>query len=276
MGFQLPKCANELKKLKRMDKLFVFVVPLTPEKLRSSLRYDLMQVTVNALKAQQYDNWRALLIGEEEREEGQLTYLKSAKSWKNDKLDMAYDYIQKMDPKPDYLIRLDDDDVIHPEQLQIASELDFDVYGDQYHAFYDMISGKTSLQLRPWLPNTVIHKLEHAFTPTDPEGNPLFMNDHSKWHEYYRDKNVQHTKKDKPVYLRILSPSTVTANRGKDNVTATLEYDEHAYKKYLKGFGKWRNKSIEGVETAIDQLRDIRIRHYGEFPKPGLLEKLLG
>ena len=55
-------------------KQFLFVVPLTPTKLLTPLRRMLFQEFIRALNNQKYSNWQALLIGEEEKQEGNITY----------------------------------------------------------------------------------------------------------------------------------------------------------------------------------------------------------
>ncbi len=219
---------------------FLFITPLTPSSMMNEVRYKLHQAYLNALDSQLYSNWEVLLVGEEEKTEGKKTYLKCSGITKGDKIQLAYTYINSLPDKPEYLIRLDDDDIISPMILEKVRDIKFDCYADKYHSFYDLNSGLISQQKRDWLPNTVIHKMEHALQIYGEENKPLFTLDHSKyWHEYYRKKKVKWARKSHPVYLRILSETSITANRPGSN-----ESSEN-YKKYLSGFGRWKKKELK-------------------------------
>ena len=211
---------------------FLFITPLTPLSHRTQLRSELFQCYLQALNKQTHHNWQALLIGEEDKKEGNCIYIKTNSVTKQEKLMDAYEFILRMPEKPDFIIRLDDDDVISPHILEIACTKKFDCYADKHHLFYDITSAMTSRQKRNWLPNTIIHKAEHALAPFGPEGKPLFTHDHSKaWHVYYKGRKIKWASKRHPVYMRILSPTSISGK---------VDYTE--YSEYLKGFGKWRKK----------------------------------
>jgi hypothetical protein len=193
-----------------MAKSFLFITPLTPSRLLTPLRKLLFEEYLKALKAQSYSNWNALLIGEENRSDGKIQYVSVKAESKEIKLIFAKEYVITMDPKPDYIIRLDDDDLINPDLLSHISGIEFDCYADQFHTFYDIMSGKISSQKRSFLPNTCVHKYIHAMAETGPEKIPLLQNDHSMWITYYKDKRLIYTPRAFPVYLRVLSPTTVT------------------------------------------------------------------
>lgn len=211
---------------------FLFVTALTPAAKRSAVREALFQNYIRALKQQTYPHWQVLLIGEEDKQDGNFIYVRTSSVTKEDKLIDAYNYVQKMAEKPDYLIRLDDDDVISPVVLESVLGKKFDCYSDRYHHFFDLASGMTSRQLRPWIPNTAIHKMEDALTIYQETGRPVFANDHSKvWHVYYKKKKIKYASRFHPVYMRILSPTSITATA-----------ERNKYEAYLKTFGKWKKR----------------------------------
>jgi len=221
-----------------MPPLFLFITPLTPSPKINPLRAELHLCYLAALQNQTYPHWQALLIGEEHKSEGRLTYLKCEGVTKTEKLNCAFQYINSMQIKPHYLIRLDDDDLISPFVLERASKKIFDCYADKFHSFYDISNKLTAQQKRPWLANTVIHKTEHAMHPFGEKNLPLFTLDHSLyWHKFYKSRKIKWARKSHPVYLRLLSPTSISANP--DN-----KADDEEYMEYLKSFGKWSKKMI--------------------------------
>src|SRR5688572_29071712 len=119
-------------------KSFLFITPLTPACFLTPLRKELFSLFLDSLKKQTYDNWEALLFGEEERIEGKIKFIKTEAVSKSDKFLVAIDYLRSLNNKPDYVIRIDDDDLISPNVLKHVSQFDFDCYADKYHAFYDL------------------------------------------------------------------------------------------------------------------------------------------
>jgi hypothetical protein len=236
-------------------KKFLFITTLTPRSLLSPLRASLFDLYKDALNGQTYSNWEALLIGEEEKKQGRIIYKKTDAVSKTDKLKVAYDYLLSLEVKPDYIIRLDDDDLISQYALERAAKLDFDCCSDLHHTFYDIASGLVSQQDRDWLPNTIIHKYEHAVAPYGDSGKLLFSQDHSQaWHRYYADKKVHYVPKSEPVYLRILSPTTITSKIDPLHSERFENIDMNAYAAYLKGFGKWRNFNLADFKVYQPQL----------------------
>jgi hypothetical protein len=221
-------------------KTFLFVTTLTPKKILSPLRRALFELYLESLKKQTYTNWIAILVGEEDRRDGNFIYLNSPADSKSDKLKVAYEYILKMEIKPDFIIRLDDDDLISPFVLERAVSLDFDCYSDRYHSFYDLTSSRTSQQIRNWLPNTVIHKYEHAMAKYGSEDIPLFTQSHNiAWHEYYIDKKVVFASKKETIYLRVISSTTITSKMEAAMAEDIASVDMAAFQKYLNTFGRW-------------------------------------
>ncbi|MCW3071663.1 MAG: hypothetical protein JWO44_1553 [Bacteroidetes bacterium] len=236
-------------------KTFLFITTLTPSSLLSPLRASLFDLYKDSLNGQTYPNWQALLIGEEEKKQGRIIYKKTDAVSKGDKLKVAYEYLLSLEVKPDYIIRLDDDDLISQYALEYAGGLDFDCCSDLYHSFYDIASGLTSQQHRDWLPNTIIHKYEHAVAAYGDSGLPLFNQDHSQaWHRYYAGKKIHFVPKKHPVYLRVLSPTTITSKIDPLHSEKFENIDMNAYSAYLKGFGKWRNFNLCDFECYRPQL----------------------
>ncbi len=258
-----------------MQKSFLFITPLTPKKLLTPLRKALFEQFIMALNDQSYQNWQALLIGEEEKTEGNIKYVKINAVSKEIKLIFAKEYILGLKQKPDYIIRIDDDDIINPNILEKIAALDFDCYADNYHTFYDLVSGKISQQKRSWLANTVIHKYEHAMKEVTEDNIPLLQADHSKeWIKYYSNKTLIFSQVKDPVYLRVLSPTTVTSGVREtdmkkmgdaykefmDKASAYIhisDMDLLEYNKYLKGFGKWKFKILKNYSAQQKRLDSI-------------------
>lgn len=256
-------------------KRFLFITPLTPSKLLTPLRSMLFHEFLRGLNDQTYTNWQALLIGEEEKKEGNITYAKIKAESKEIKLIYAKEYILNMKVKPDYIIRIDDDDVINPHLLEKLSKIDFDCYADKFHSFYNIVSGKVCQKEKNWLANTVVHKFEHAMAEIGEDKLPLLTCDHSKeWYTYYKDRDLIFAPKKHPVYLRILSPTTVTS--GIHNSTTVGVHDKYeefkskvikmkvesdidfkTYNNYLKGFGRWKYKNMDDFINSTNKLNHV-------------------
>jgi hypothetical protein len=215
---------------------FCFLIPRTPVKFRTSQRNLLWNFTVKSLLSQKSKEWKAIVIGPSEvvlSADKRFVFLEHDLMPKGQKIVKAIEYLNYQDTQPEYLIRLDDDDLISEEKLSdLEKEIEkWDCVTDEYHGFAELSLGKISLQKRAWFPNTVLHLYNHAVTKVDVEGkeNFLIAHDHSKvWHKYYQDKKVIYSSKFSPVYLRILSPTSITSGK-------SLEY--HAY---LYSFGSWQ------------------------------------
>jgi hypothetical protein len=243
-------------------KSFLFITTLTPKQFLTPLRTELFSVYLNALKAQKYKNWNALLIGDEDKLEENIIYLKSDAISKTEKLEAAYKYLLELNIKPDYIIRIDDDDLISPYILESVSKIEFDCYSDLYHSFYDLTTGKTSQLKRDWLPNTVIHKYEHAMVLYGDNNLPLFMHDHSKsWHVFYKGKKLLFAPKKDAVYLRIISPTTITSRMDQANSHSYESLDMEQYANYVKSFGVWTGFSCENFNI----FRDVLIKVWEDF-----------
>jgi len=239
-------------------KKFLFVIPQSPKHIVTPFRQRLIDQSYRSLVSQTTDEWEALFLGEEERTEGNCHYIKSPFITKEEKLHFVVDLLLKEQNLPQYIIRFDDDDLIHPAVLSKLSGLQFDCYADLWHTFYDVSSGKCSAQKRAWLPNTVVHKTEHALASygeyhyvvkSDLRRPHLLQNDHSKWwHNYYKDKNVVYAPKEQPMYLRLLSPTSFTA------VAGNTGDEQEKYSVYLSKFGDWSDNVPSGYERYTQKL----------------------
>ena len=254
-------------------KSFLFIIPLTPQSYLTPLRKELFSLFLSALKQQTYENWEVLLLGEEEKKDGKFTYIRTEAVTKEDKFLVAIDYLKSLKIKPDYIIRIDDDDLISPNVLKRASKLYFDCYSDRYHTFYDMSTGKISQSRREWLPNTVIHKFEHALANVRNSNEMLVDNnnfsliglDHNiYWEKYYRDKKILWSEIENPVYLRILSPTSITnLINNQEHVKTWNHNSQLAFNKYTIGYGPWVYKNLSGFRQYYGDLKLIWERFSG-------------
>jgi len=236
-------------------KSFVYIIPLTPDAVLTPVRKALREITLRSLLNQTSDNWQALLIGEEEKTEGNLIYIKTNAVAKSEKLMAAFDYLLQLQTNPDFIIRLDDDDIISPFVLERSTTLEFDCYVDLYHSFYDVTSCTISQQKRAWMPNTIIHTFANAMTSYGKKGLPLFAHDHSKsWHLYYAGKKCLFAPKDHPIYLRVISPFTISSGNNSQDIN-TIDFQ--SYKKHLISFGKWKSFGLSDFQPYKDDLIDI-------------------
>lgn len=224
---------------------FIFLIPKTPTRLQDKTRKDLWELCVKALLSQTCQNWKALVIGENACNginDGRFLHI-DFEGKKEAKLQKATDFIIENNISGDYVLRLDDDDIINPNILERLPSNDFDLFVDQNQWFWHYETGKVSTRIWPWFPNTCIHKREHAlnvwgnYAEGDfPKFKPkalLIENDHSKIHPYYFDKKVVFSKKRAPIYLRTITSSSITALNSQNGQQA-----------YLKTFGNWKNNTL--------------------------------
>ncbi|MFN0031082.1 MAG: hypothetical protein ACKVOR_02870 [Flavobacteriales bacterium] len=205
---------------------------------------------------QSYEHWEALELGEEEGQEGKFRKMKLVDGTKEEKWAALktifqsrefYSYINNFQ----YIIKLDDDDMISPTLIESLSQKDFDCCYDDHHTFYEITSARLSQQRRSWIASTCVHKTEHAFMTyhgpgSSPVGNLLYSDHSASWHMYYSGKQKIVRPKESPVYLRILSPTSITANGG----SGTAE----DYSKYLSGFGTWKLETLDAFKQVILEL----------------------
>lgn len=223
---------------------------------------------------QSYTHWKALWIGESENDNGKI---KEVAILKKEDLSTIYlrqdviDYINDCD----YIIKLDDDDVILPDTLKQASTISFDCYADGYHTFYDISSGNLTQDKRPWIAATCIHKKEHAMmhqtelTKATNFINSIFYGEHGKdWIKYYRNKNIVYSDKNSPIYVRVLSPSSITAGAKKFPLTSIKDVDMNLYYTYLKGFGVWHTLKLSDFNCFKEDLSNAWNNFSGKSQSP--------
>ena len=230
-------------------KSFIFIVPLTPKSKLDKTRTVLRNICLESLLKQSYENWQAIIIGKDAEisvgNKGHF-HLISEEGTKEEKLQKATEFILKHRIPGDYIIRLDDDDIVNPKILEKATNLDFDLYVDKHQWFWHYESGMVSNRVWHWFPNTCIHKREHALTAWGDyakgkfkkykEQALLIENDHSKLHPYYRGKKVLLADKNHPIYLRTITSTSITAQNALN------------HESYLKRFGLWRNNNLKDFQ----------------------------
>jgi hypothetical protein len=221
---------------------FLFIVPLTPLAKQTAERKRLQQLCIRSLNSQTYRRWQALMIGEHlpESASGDRFIHVPYEAAKEEKLQYCTHYIRTAGLQSDYVIRLDDDDVINPEILEKLADADFSIYVDLYHSYWRPDVNEVAQTVKQWFPNTFVIKTSLALEPfgTFPPGDhrnlkekPLLIeNEHNVIHEFFvqRKLPVTFAKKSDPVYLRSVAADSLTARQSGDR------------RSYLKSFGRWR------------------------------------
>lgn len=255
-----------------MPNSFLFIIPLTPASHLTASRAHFRRLCLEALRNQNYQNWKALLVG-------QLTdadpvsdhfVLLSENGTKEEKLQKATAYLENSNLRADYVIRLDDDDIFNSGLLAGLGDKVFDLYVDKYHSFWNGATGKIAQKVLLWFPNTCIHRWEHAFATfgTLPPGNYthfrasalLIENEHNEFSKYYTsDHTILYAPRHNPVYLRTMSPASFSSS---------LESD---YGTYLSHHGYWKKNRLSGFSYLNKEL----IEEAGiKDPAQGLLTRL--
>ena len=240
-----------------MSNSFLFLIPLTPASHLTKVREELQEKCLTALKNQKYDNWKALLIGAEKPtavEDNRFIHL-AIEDIKEIKIQYATKYLEDNKLSFDYIIRLDDDDLISYSILEQFKSTSADLIVDLDHWFIDWNTKRVSKDFKPWFPNTCIHKSKNALATFGKLANPkvkqisksilLIENDHSKIHEFYKGKDIVFTETNIPVYLRALNPDSITSN------------SDSNYSDYLKKYGNW-NQSLPSGFSGIDSPKVIK------------------
>lgn len=226
---------------------YLFIIPLTPASFLNEERLALQKLCFSALNIQNYKNWKALIIGghlplEFEHNEHYIFINYEAK--KEEKLQIATQYLIENNLNFDYLIRLDDDDIFNPFLLMDLANKEFNIYVDQKHWFWYPEKNYVANDLRHWLPNSVIIKKDIAYTPFGefPPGNHkniakkcmLIHNEHHVIHEFFLKKKIHVTfaPKNKPIYLRSISNSSITSNISNNSIS------------YFLSFGFWKKNYL--------------------------------
>lgn len=257
-------------------KQFLFITHKTPSVLQTPLRKQLFELYLEALNQQTYKQWKLLIIGEEESQNDRIKIVKLDSSNREvipELLEKIYDRVDVCEylESSDYIVKLDDDDIMSPTVLQSVAEKTFDVYHDDWHTFYDISSGQITQQQRAWIPSTCIHSTKHALSPItlgekNYYRNSVLYTDHALvWHNYYHGKNVVIAPKEHPVYLRILSPTSITAG---GNKRSAEDIDFEHYYSYLKSFGYWKPALTKDFDRYLQRLSEIWRNSIGVQQKP--------
>ncbi len=238
-------------------------MPASPNIQRDSLRGSLQTLCfshLSKLKA----TYTVLVLGNTEVSLQGITVFDCKSVSKEEKLKEVGDYLATRDQLARYLVRLDDDDFINTDVFDQLAEKKFDIAYDRKHFFYDLATGKSSLQKRDWIPNTAVHDYAKALEIIPSIGgastldgkNYLFACDHSRaWHPFYERLSSTHPKE--PVYMRVLNPQSITA-------LDAGSFSENEYFRYLEKFGRWNAKIPDSMRDLIPQLESIREKYIGQ------------
>ncbi|HKK40652.1 MAG TPA: hypothetical protein VJ949_14620 [Cryomorphaceae bacterium] len=256
---------------------YLFLIPTSPNLEEGSLRRDLQRLCFQQVKKLDA-TFVVWLLGDAEVDHPHFKKIDCEGTSKEEKLKEAGDRLADMPRLAKYLVRLDDDDLINPEEFDRLAKANFDIAYDRKHFFYDLATNLASSQKREWIPNTAIMDFNHALTKVEAKGgaeteddkNYLFACDHSRaWHPFF--KGMRTIKEKEPIYVRILNPQSITAG-------GTGEFDENKYFRYLQGFGKWRAELPAALTDVKSELENIRQKHFGKplnfKPKRGLFSRL--
>jgi len=276
---------------------YLFLIPTSPNLEKGSLRHDLQRLCFQQVKKLDA-TFVVWLLGEADVDHPHFKKIDCKGTSKEEKLKEAGDQLADMPRLAKYLVRLDDDDLINPEVFDRMAKADFDIAYDRKHFFYDLATDLASSQKREWIPNTAIMDFEKAMTKVDDprplsadterlalsaaEGsrsadtersrseNYLFACDHSQaWHPFFEGNEIVHPKE--PIYVRILNPESITAS-------ASGEFSENNYFRYLQGFGAWKEALPEALIPLRTDLMKIRQKHFGDplnfKPKRGFFSRL--
>ena len=257
---------------------FVFITHVTPVAKRNKLRQRLFELYQTALEKQTYPHWKVIQLHEgKDEQEGKYVRFHLpdvARDLKTAALKSLFgrsDFLQVI-KEADYLIKLDDDDLISPVILEKLATFSGDLYYDQHHTFLDVSSGIVTQQKRNWIASTCVHQMQHALAPWSGAGaseiGNLLYTDHSKaWHLYYADKNCSIADAAHPVYARVLSPTSITSG-GKGVVKTFPDVDSEKYQAYLRTFGDWQPASTNDFEKYRAVLSAAWKEFSGEEQKP--------
>lgn len=247
-----------------MKPTFLFITHLTPVAKRSPLREELFFLMQKSLENQTYPHWKALWIGEKEQlVTPRILEVDASEKNKLQSIYLRKDVLQWMNDA-EYLVKLDDDDLILPRSLEYISGKSFDICYDRWHTFFDIVTGSLTRQKRTWMASTCIHRKEHAIRnpynhqPSENFIHSVFYSDHSKtWHVYYRNKRMLPTSHYHPLYVRVLSPTSITARFN----GSTYDNMEN-YFNYLTTFGSWFRSSIKDFDFLYENLIGIRRKYF--------------
>lgn len=245
---------------------FLFITHITPKSKRSGFRQALIDIYFTALNAQTYSDWKVIVLGDEEKVEGRFNYFFLADGTREEKFEaikklLLRNEIVSLFSEADYVIKLDDDDIISPTLLGQLKDFNGDLFFDRYHTFVDSSSGIITQQQRQWVASTCVHKKEHVLSSwtgagASPVGNLLYT-DHSKsWHLFYEGKKISQADKNNPVYLRVLSPTSITSGALNGPPQTLSDVSLEKYYEYLKSFGDWTPANVKVFDSYLPKLAE--------------------
>lgn len=244
---------------------FLFLTHITPKSKRSILRQRLIDLYYHALEAQTCGDWTAVILGEEEGSRGRYEYFRLSDGMLGEKhaevkAIFAGERFRQLSSETKYIIKLDDDDLISPFLLEKVAGMDVDLYYDEYHTFCDISSGTVTQQKRPWVASTCVHRKAHALAawsgPGASEVGNLLYTDHSKsWHVYYDGKKKVAAPRQHPVYLRMLSPTSITSGALGGPVRSRADVSMEKYLGYLRSFGYWTPAPTGDFDSYKNMIR---------------------
>lgn len=246
---------------------FLFIIPLTPDSHLSLIREELRTICIESLLNQAYKNWVALIIGDHKPDncnDNRFIHIKK-EGPKELKLQYATKYINENKMDVDYIIRLDDDDIINPKILNKYRNTEADAIVDINHWFIEWESKKVSKEFRPWFPNTFIIKKEHALSKFGElsKNNIEVINDfislietsHALMHHYFIQKQVLFNSTSSPIYLRVLNRDSITSNAGQ------------SYETYLSKFGNWSSPIPQDFQINDKSNSELKLIKKGFYKK---------
>lgn len=273
-------CSRVLNLIFGVVNRFLVITTYAPASFeKGTLREAIFHAFYAMLKAQTYPHFQVLLFGHlEDKEDGNLRFVKVQGKNKGEKLREAFAYIREQNIEADYITRLDDDDWLSLTVMEQNAHATVDLIADEFHAFADVLSGKWTVQKRPWIANTAFHRFEHAMHVIDADNGTglLFDYDHSeKWHAYYADKNIQYTSKNNPVYMRVLSPTTITSSGSKEVGKVLNAQEIQTYRNYCKKFGRFQQDTFpEAFLPGQKVLEEARKKFGLDQVKTSIWQKL--
>ena len=87
----------------------------------------------------------------------------------------------------------------------------------------------------------------------------MFYGEHGKdWISFYKNKNILYTPKKQPLYVRILSPTSITSGFNVSNHIQLSTTEILKYYKYLESFGSWNSYNINDWEFYNHAFESIK------------------
>lgn len=173
-----------------------------------------------------------------------------------------------------HICRLDDDDFLNPNLNEYWPQEHFDAWYDNQHCFYDIASDRFASQKRLWMPNTTIMTMDCAFGEWHEKGKSLLFDyDHSAtWHLFFDDKRTIASRAENPIYLRVLSPFSITSEQNRAFVDERIIMRN--YFDYLSGFGSWVGYNMIDFKSITFELRTIWLEYHGNVINFGIWIRL--